>query len=37
MKKRNEEHEYYAALGTMILIATIAIILIIQTIFNLWN
>lgn len=37
MKKRDEEREYYAALGTMILFAVIAIILLIQFIFNLWN
>ena len=33
-KKRNEEREYYAAVGTMILVATIAIILVINLIYN---
>ena len=36
-KKRNEEREYYAALGTMILITVICIALIIQLIFGVWN
>lgn len=36
-KKRNEEKEYYAALGTMILITAISITLIIQLIFRVWN
>jgi hypothetical protein len=34
-KKRNAEREYLAALSTMILVATIAIILVINLIFNL--
>jgi hypothetical protein len=34
-KKRAEEREYYAAIGTMILVATIAIILVINLIYNL--
>jgi len=34
MKKRNEEREYYAALGTMILITVISITLIIAFISN---
>jgi hypothetical protein len=34
-KKRNAEREYYAAVGTMILVATIAIILVINLIYNL--
>jgi hypothetical protein len=37
MRKRNEEREYYAALGTMILITVISITLIIQLIFGVWN
>jgi hypothetical protein len=34
-KKRAEEREYYAAVGTMILVAAIAIILVINLIYNL--
>jgi hypothetical protein len=37
MKKRNEEREFYAALGTMILITVISIALVIQAIFELWK
>ena len=37
MRKRNEEREYYAALGTIILITAICIALILHTIFGLWN
>ena len=33
--KRNAEREYYAAIGTMILVAAIAIILVINLIYNL--
>jgi hypothetical protein len=36
-KKRNEEREYYAAIGTIILITAICIALILHTIFGLWN
>jgi hypothetical protein len=34
---QNERNEYCAALSTMILVTVVAIILIIKTIFNLWN
>ncbi len=37
MKKRNEEREFYAALGTMILITVISIALVIHAIFELWK
>jgi hypothetical protein len=34
MKKRNEEREYYAAIGTMILVTVISITLVIALISN---
>ena len=37
MKNRNERREEMAAIGTMILVAAIAIILVINLIFNLWK
>jgi len=37
MKNRNERREEMAAIGTMILVAAVAIILIFKVIFALWN
>lgn len=34
---QNDQREEMAAIGTMILVTVVAIILIIKTIFNLWN
>jgi len=37
MKNQNERREEMAAIGTMILVAAVAMILIYKTIFALWN